>query len=131
MVNGVTGYTVGEAAEMVGLTAHTLRWYEQEGLVEPVGRDSAGHRRYSDDDIGWLRLLIRLRTTGMPVREMRRYAEMVRAGDSSLNDRLQLFVEHRERVLARIEELQQDLAMLDLKISVYGEMARAHQQAAV
>ncbi|MDY7090127.1 MAG: MerR family transcriptional regulator [Actinomycetota bacterium] len=127
----VNGYTVGEAAEMVGLTAHTLRWYEQEGLVEPVERDSAGRRRYCDDDIGWLRLLIRLRTTGMPVREMRRYAEMVRAGDSSLNDRLQLFLEHRERVLARIEELQQDLAMLDLKISVYGEMARAHQQAAV
>lgn len=125
------GYTVGEAAEMVGLTAHTLRWYEQEGLVEPVERDSAGRRRYCDDDIGWLRLLIRLRTTGMPVREMRRYAEMVRAGDSSLNDRLQLFLEHRERVLARIEELQQDLTMLDLKISVYGEMARAHQQAAV
>ncbi|MBU2668417.1 MerR family transcriptional regulator [Actinoplanes bogorensis] len=113
---------------MVGLTAHTLRWYEQEGLVAPIDRDSAGRRRYCDDDIGWLRLLIRLRTTGMPVREMCRYAEMVRAGDHTVGDRLQLFVEHRERVLARIDELQQDLAMLDLKISVYGEMAQAQAQ---
>ncbi|WP_308121256.1 MerR family transcriptional regulator [Paractinoplanes bogorensis] len=124
----MNAYTVGEAAEMVGLTAHTLRWYEQEGLVAPIDRDSAGRRRYCDDDIGWLRLLIRLRTTGMPVREMCRYAEMVRAGDHTVGDRLQLFVEHRERVLARIDELQQDLAMLDLKISVYGEMAQAQAQ---
>ena len=125
MVNGVT---VGEAAEMVGLTVHTLRWYEQEGLVEPIERDSAGRRRYCEDDIGWLRLLIRLRSTGMPVREMRRYAEMVRAGDDTVADRLQLFVEHRERVLTRIDELQQDLAMLDIKIALYGEMARAQQE---
>ena len=127
----VNGFTVGEAADMVGLTAHTLRWYEQEGLVAPIHRDSAGRRRYCDDDIGWLRLLIRLRTTGMPVREMRRYAEMVRAGDHTVGDRLQLFVEHRERVLARIGELQQDLAMLDIKISLYGEMARAQQEETV
>ena len=120
---------VGEVAEAVGLTVHTLRWYEQEGLVEPIERDSAGRRRYSESDLGWLRLLIRLRATGMPVREMRRYAELVRAGDHTLGDRLALFVEHRERVLARIDELQQDLAMLDLKISLYGAQLEAVPQA--
>jgi DNA-binding transcriptional MerR regulator len=122
------GLTVGEAAETVGLTVHTLRWYEQEGLVEPVERDTAGRRRYCDRDLDWLRLLIRLRGTGMPVRDMRRYAEMVRAGDHTVGDRLRLFVEHRERVLARIEELQQDVAMLDIKIALYGEMDRARQE---
>ncbi|MEV4343733.1 MerR family transcriptional regulator [Actinoplanes sp. NPDC049596] len=123
----VQGLTVGEVAERVGLTAHTLRWYEQEGLVAPVERDTAGRRRYSDDDLGWLRLLIRLRATGMPVRDMRRYAEMVRAGDDTVGDRLRLFVEHRERVLARIAELQADLSMLDIKIEMYGELARQQQ----
>ncbi|WP_250038025.1 MerR family transcriptional regulator [Paractinoplanes maris] len=122
------GLTVGEAAETVGLSVHTLRWYEQEGLVAPIERDSAGRRRYCDDDLGWLRLLIRLRGTGMPVRDMRRYAEMVRDGDHTVGDRLQLFVEHRERVLARIDELQQDLSMLDIKIALYGEMDRAQQE---
>src|SRR3954468_663468 len=97
MTNGVT---VGEAAVIIGLSVHTLRWYEQEGLVRPVERDSAGRRRYGDRDLDWLRLLIRLRGTGMPVREMRRYAEMVQAGDHTVGDRLRLFVEHRERVLA-------------------------------
>ena len=121
------GLTVGEAAERVGLTVHTLRWYEQEGLVDPIERDTAGRRRYGDRDLDWLRLLIRLRTTGMPVRDMRRYADMVRDGDHTIGDRLRLFVEHRERVLARIAELQQDLAVIDIKIEMYGEMERQQQ----
>jgi DNA-binding transcriptional MerR regulator len=121
------GLTVGEVADRVGLTVHTLRWYEQEGLVEPVERDTAGRRRYGDDDLNWLRLLIRLRSTGMPVRDMRRYAEMVRAGDGTVGDRLRLFVEHRERVLARIAELNADLAVLDAKIEIYGELERVQQ----
>ncbi|WP_250002793.1 MerR family transcriptional regulator [Actinoplanes sp. M2I2] len=122
------GLTVGEAAEVVGLSVHTLRWYEQEGLVEPIERDSAGRRRYCDRDLDWLRLLIRLRGTGMPVRDMRRYAEMVRAGDHTVGDRLRLFVEHRERVLGRIDELRQDLAMLDIKIALYGEMDQIQRE---
>ena len=121
------GLTVGEVADRVGLTVHTLRWYEQEGLVDPIERDTAGRRRYGDRDLDWLRLLIRLRTTGMPVRDMRRYADMVRDGDHTIGDRLRLFVEHRERVLARIAELQQDLAVIDIKIEMYGEMERQQQ----
>jgi DNA-binding transcriptional MerR regulator len=115
--------TVSEAADRVGLTPHTLRWYEQEGLVAPVGRDSAGRRRYTDADIGWLTLLTRLRRTGMPVRDMRRYAELARQGDDTLLDRVALFEQHRARVLAQIDELQEDLAVLNYKIDVYRQIA--------
>jgi DNA-binding transcriptional MerR regulator len=113
------GLTVGEAAAKVGLSVHTLRWYEQEGLVAPVGRDTAGRRRYSPDDLDWLQLLTRLRGTGMPVREMRRYAELVRSGDGTVTERLRLFEEHRQRVLARIAELQHDLDAINAKIEYY------------
>jgi DNA-binding transcriptional MerR regulator len=116
--------TVSEAAERVGLTTYTLRWYEQEGLVEPVDRDSAGRRRYSDQDVGWLVLLTRLRRTGMPVRDMRRYAELARQGDRTLGERRALFEAHRDRVLTRIAELQEDLEVLNYKIDVYGKMER-------
>jgi DNA-binding transcriptional MerR regulator len=117
--------TVSEAADRVGLTAYTLRWYEQEGLVSPVGRDSAGRRRYTTEDVDWLLLLTRLRRTGMPVRDMRRYAELARQGDHTLGARRQLFEAHRDRVLARMAELEQDLAVLNFKIEVYGQMERA------
>jgi DNA-binding transcriptional MerR regulator len=111
--------TVGEAAERVGLTTYTLRWYEQEGLVEPVGRDSAGRRRYTRSDVDWLVLLTRLRRTGMPVRDMRRYAELARQGDRTLGARRALFEAHRARVLARMAELAEDLKVLDYKIDAY------------
>ena len=114
--------TVSEAAAQVGLTAHTLRWYEQEGLVEPVGRDAAGRRRYTEADLNWLVLLTKLRRTGMPVRDMRRYAELAREGDATLGARRRIFEAHRDRVLARIAELEEDLKVLNYKIEVYGKM---------
>ncbi|HLU32437.1 MAG TPA: MerR family transcriptional regulator [Natronosporangium sp.] len=119
--------SVSEAAERVGLSTHTLRWYEQEGLVSPVGRDSAGRRRYTEEDLGWLDLLTKLRRTGMPVRDMRRYAELAREGDHTLAERLRLFQAHRDRVLDRIAELQADLEALDYKIDIYGKMLEAQQ----
>ncbi|GIJ21446.1 MerR family transcriptional regulator [Micromonospora lutea] len=112
-------FTVSEAAGQVGLTTHTLRWYEQEGLVAPVGRDSAGRRRYTPQDVNWLLLLTRLRRTGMPVRDMRRYVELARQGDGTLGARRALFEEHRVRVLDRMAELEEDLKVLDLKIDHY------------
>ncbi|MFI5832934.1 MerR family transcriptional regulator [Micromonospora sp. NPDC051300] len=111
--------SVGEAAERVGLTTYTLRWYEQEGLVAPVGRDSAGRRRYTEADVNWLFLLTRLRRTGMPVRDMRRYAELARQGDRTLGARRALFEAHRVRVLARMADLTEDLKVLDHKIDAY------------
>ncbi|TDB82661.1 MerR family transcriptional regulator [Micromonospora sp. KC721] len=113
------GLSVSEAAARVGLTTYTLRWYEQEGLVAPVGRDSAGRRRYGDADLRWLVLLTRLRRTGMPVRDMRRYAELARLGDRTLGARRALFEAHRDRVLARMAELEEDLKVLDFKIDNY------------
>jgi DNA-binding transcriptional MerR regulator len=116
-----TTVSVSEAAARVGLTTHTLRWYEQEGLVSPVRRDSAGRRRYSEADLGWLELLTKLRRTGMPVRDMRRYAELARQGDHTLAERVRLFKAHRERVLARIAELRADLDVINYKIEIYGK----------
>jgi DNA-binding transcriptional MerR regulator len=111
--------TVGEAAARVGLTVHTLRWYERIGLLEQVARDSSGHRQYQVGDIEWLLLLIRLRATGMPVREMIRYAELVRAGERTGRARRELMEEHRERVLEQMAQLRDDLAVIDHKIEAY------------
>jgi DNA-binding transcriptional MerR regulator len=116
------GLTVGEAAAKVGLSVHTLRWYEQEGLVAPVGRDAAGRRRYANPDLDWLQLLTRLRTTGMSVRDMRRYAELARRGPDTVTERLRLFEEHRSRVLERIADLHRDLEAINVKIEIYRRM---------
>ena len=116
-------FTIAEVAEQTGLTAHTLRYYERAGLLDPPERDWNGHRRYSERDVSMLRLLTRLRATGMPIAEMRRYAELCRVGPQTFDERRGLLENHRRQVLQRIAELKDDLALIDYKIGVYYESA--------
>jgi DNA-binding transcriptional MerR regulator len=111
--------TISEAAERTGLTRHTLRYYERDGLMLGVGRAGSGHRRYSERDLGWIELITKLRATGMPIREVRRYAEMVRAGDGNEGERLALLRAHRKRVLAQLDAMAAHLNAIDMKISYY------------
>ena len=113
-------YTVSEVSVQTGLSAHTLRWYEQVGLLDPVQRDAAGRRRYSEDDLGRLGFLLKLRSTGMPVRDMIRFVELSRLeNDAGVAEKLQILVDHRERVLAQINALQEDLKVIEFKIDIY------------
>ncbi|WP_327110349.1 MerR family transcriptional regulator [Nocardia sp. NBC_01730] len=124
-------YSIGAAAERSGLSRDTLRWYERIGLMDYIGRDHAGKRRFSDRDLEWLTLIGRLRTTGMSVADMVRYAELVRAGESTFPERLEMFRNTRSEVLAKIDELRQTLAVLDYKIAVYEGRAQAGRPAVV
>ncbi|HEY4019650.1 MAG TPA: MerR family transcriptional regulator [Pseudonocardiaceae bacterium] len=112
--------TIAQVAERTGLTRHTLRYYERDGLMLDVGRDGSGHRAYSEVDLGWIELITKLRATGMPVREVRRYAELVRAGDGNEEERLALLRAHRERVRAQLDVMVAHLAAIDMKIGYYG-----------
>jgi len=127
-ISDVRTYSVGETAERVGLTTYTLRWYEQEGLVEPVERDSAGRRRYSEGDLAFLTLLTKLRRTGMSVADMRKFAELIREGHQTVPDRLELLERHRDGVLERIKALQRDLEAVDFKIDMYRAETRGEPQ---
>jgi DNA-binding transcriptional MerR regulator len=122
-----TGVTIGRAAELTGLTADTLRYYERDGLMlEPVGRSSTGHRRYSESDLDWVRLVTRLRSTGMPIREVRQYAGLVRSGSGNEAERLELLLSHRKAVLQQLDEVQGHLAAIDYKIALYeGAIAKS------
>ena len=113
--------TIAEVAEHTGLTRHTLRYYERDGLMLSVDRAGSGHRRYSERDLGWIELITKLRATGMPIREVRRYAELVRAGDGNEDERLALLRAHRERVRAQLDTMAAYLNAIDMKISYYAD----------
>jgi DNA-binding transcriptional MerR regulator len=121
-VHAPASYSVSEIAGLVGLSAHTLRWYERVGLLDAVRRDASGRRRYGERDLNRLRFLIKLRSTGMPVRDMTRYVELSRGGTDTVADRLAILVEHRQRVLTQIDALKEDLKIIDYKIDNYSEV---------
>ena len=114
--------TIAEAAERSGLSAHTLRYYERIGLIHPVERDPGGHRRYGHDDLEWLAFLTRLRRTGMPIRQMVEYAELVRAGSQTVARRREMLERHRASIRSQMTELEETLAVLERKIEMYDEM---------
>ena len=114
--------TIAEAAEATGLSADTLRYYERDGLLlQPVPRSASGHRRYTEQDLGWIEMVTRLRKTGMPIRDIRRYATLVRGGDGNELARLELLRTHREHVLAELAEVTAHLAAIEAKIDGYVE----------
>ena len=114
------GLTIAEAARRTGVSAHTLRYYERAGLViSPVGRTGGGRRRYRELDLKWIIICTKLRATGMPIRGIRAYAELVAAGPGNEAERLALLETHRTGVLARLAEIQENLKEIDRKISIY------------
>jgi DNA-binding transcriptional MerR regulator len=113
--------SVAQAAEASGLSAHTLRYYERAGLLDPVDRNGSGHRRYSESDLNRIEFLTKLRATGMPIREIRRYAELMKRGEDTNEQRLALLEAHRESVLAELETTARNLELIEYKINFYKE----------
>jgi DNA-binding transcriptional MerR regulator len=101
------------------MTAHTLRYYERVGLIQPVGRARNGHRRYSEADEAWLNFLHCMRATNMSIREMQRYAELREKGDATSLERRKLLEDHQSAIAAKIGALQQAHALLTHKITNY------------
>ncbi|MFF3733011.1 MerR family transcriptional regulator [Streptomyces sp. NPDC002476] len=126
--DGQDRYTIGEVAALTGLTAHTLRWYERIGLMTHVDRSHTGQRRFTNRDLDWLAFVGKLRLTGMPVADMVRYAELLREGEHTFEERQELLEATRRDVKARIAELQDTLAVLDHKIDFYAGARRAPER---
>jgi len=114
-----------QAAEQSGFSLDTLRYYERIGLLDDIGRAPSGHRRFRDEDLEWLGVLRCLRDTGMPIAQMRRYAELARCGEPTMADRLALLVEHDEEVRQRIAALKAEHAHLQEKIGWYRSQLQA------
>ncbi len=111
--------SIKQMAERTGLSTYTLRYYEQEGLLDGVQRDTNGHRRYTAYDVDRIDFLMKLRTTGMPIREMQYFVALYRSGDDTTPERCALLQAHRQRVQAQIDELCANLAVIDRKIDMY------------
>jgi DNA-binding transcriptional MerR regulator len=116
--------TIGQVAATSGVSTHTLRYYEQAGLLRAVGRSDAGHRLYAPADLDWLQFVMRLKATGMPIAGMQAFAALRAQGDATVGARREMLIAHRDAVLARVAELQANLAAISDKIDHYEAVER-------
>ena len=104
---------------MTGVSADTLRYYEKAGLLDGVSRNVGGHRRFSSADLNGLRFVLKLRMTGMPIRDVRRYVELVRQGDATTDQRRSILQGHGDRIRQQMSELARCLEIVDVKLEMY------------
>lgn len=123
------GYTIGEAADRTGLTAHTLRFYDKEGLLPFVERSESGNRDFKEQDFEWLAVITCLKQSGMPVKQIRQFIEWNLQGDDTLHQRLDVVEAHKQVVESKIAELQTHLKKIDYKVWYYQTAVAAGTEA--
>lgn len=111
--------SIAEVVERTGVSHDTLRYYEKEGLLTPP-RDAGGRRRYREVDVGRVVFITRMRQSEMPIRVLQRYVALVEDGPSTERERLAIMEAHRDAVVARRAELDGALAIIEMKIELYG-----------
>lgn len=123
-------FTVQQMAQATGLSAHTLRYYERAGLMlQRIERDEGnGYRCYNQEDVAWIEFLKRLRATGMPIRDIQRYTSLLRQGEETMPERLQLLKQHQCRVEEHLKETRRHLDVITFKIDCYEQLHTQHEQ---
>ncbi|MBP3687224.1 MAG: MerR family transcriptional regulator [Alphaproteobacteria bacterium] len=117
-------YTIGQVAKKLGLTAHTLRYYDKEGLLPFVKKGSSGARVFEDDDLDWLLILECLKATGMHLKDIKKYMDLCLVGDSTLQERMNMFVRQKKRIEEQMQQLNQYMEKIDFKIAYYTEAVK-------
>lgn len=112
-------YTIQQISEMTGLSVHTLRYYEKIGLLNDVSRNDSGYRQYNKADLSWINFLVRLRATGMPIRDMKLYSDLRNEGEATIVMRRKLLENHQQYVLHQIKELKSNFYNIEEKIEYY------------
>ena len=112
-------YTVKQMAEKMGLTAYAVRYYDNAGLIPDVGRSSGNSRLFSDYNLAWLKIVHCLRSTGLPITEVRRYIQMCQEGDSTIPERAAMIAAQEKSLRAQLDELNRQMEILQYKKHYY------------
>lgn len=115
-------YTIKEFSKKVNLSPSTLRYYEKEGLLPSSKRRNNSHRVYTDSDIPWITLICCLRSTGMSVRDLKRYAELCEHGDKTVQERKQIIQHQKQKIEEQLQEVKKHLDLINKKLNLYDEI---------
>lgn len=115
---------IQEAAKLCDISTHTLRYYERSGLIYEVSRDSSGHRDYREHDINWINFVKCLKSTGMPLKDIKNYAQKVADAKNQGHFLLDIMQRHKVRLEKQIDETKEFLAHIDWKIDHYQELIK-------
>lgn len=112
-------YSISEAAKELNLSVYALRYYDKEGLLPFIERTESGTRLFKESDIAALKIIECLKTTGMPIKEIKHFIDWCSDGDSTLQNRFDMFMERKAIVNAQMEELKKTMEVIEHKCLYY------------
>lgn len=115
------GYTIAKVSKITGLSAYTLRYYEKEGLLPNIKRDSNGNRDFSENDLGILKTITCLKNSGMSIKNLKRFIDLYDKGEDTLVERLEIVKEHKLVVEEKMKELNGYMEYVNYKIKYFEE----------
>jgi DNA-binding transcriptional MerR regulator len=118
-------FTINEVANKFGLSAHTLRFYDKEGLLPFIARNKSGNRTFTELDLNWVALICCLKDTGMPIKDIKQYSVWCTRGSGTIDARKTMLSAHRNQVLKQIDDLTNNLELIDSKIAIYEDPDKA------
>ena len=120
--------TIAEVSRKYEISADTLRYYERSGLIPPVPRNKSGIRNYDEASCQWIELMICMRKAGVQIEALVEYVELFQQGDATIDARKEILIEQRERLTAKMNEMQASLDRLNQKINGYEKVLAAERQ---
>ncbi|MCM3782021.1 MerR family transcriptional regulator [Neobacillus mesonae] len=111
--------TIKEVTEITEIAAHTLRYYEKEGLLPHVKRNENGKRMYDEEDLSWIHFVTALRATGMPIAQIQKYVYLYKEGDSTISERKLMMLNHKKEIERSIGDLYFNLDKINYKLALY------------
>ncbi|MFZ7121564.1 MAG: MerR family transcriptional regulator [Eubacteriaceae bacterium] len=121
-------YTIKEVSKKFNLSSHTLRYYEKEGLLPSINRDSKGNRVYSDNNLEWIQLICCMRATGMSISHIKKYIQLTLQGDDTILERRQIILNQKEIIENHIKEFNHHLHVINKKLKFYDDIAISDQK---
>lgn len=120
--------TIKEISAETGITPYTLRYYEREGILPNVKRDPSGNRLYDEESREWLNFILSLRSTGMPLAEIKEYVDLYKEGESTFTKRKQMMLKHKEKVEKDVADTLKYLEIINYKLALYDMQEKCARQ---
>ena len=114
--------TIKEVAARVGKSEHAIRFYCKEGLFPFLVWDKNNVRKFTEEDLEGVRIVLCLRDTGMPLADIKKYMDLCAQGESTLNERLEIIRKQKEKAYEQMREFQKKIEHLEWKEQHYTEL---------
>ncbi|WP_210127829.1 MerR family transcriptional regulator [Staphylococcus sp. GDX8P114P-2] len=109
---------VKQVADNLGISEHTIRYYDKAGLFPFVARNKNGYRDFSEEDLYWIEFIKCMRQTQMPISKLKEIAELYHQGSSTKMKRRDIFLKHQKNLLEQKKLIDEALQVLDKKFEL-------------